>query len=108
MRLFLFPISTRRTLLYCQRLEAATTERQGWVDRITARAAKLWTSWEKQEGGWQKRVVTYGNHAFRRIPYEEWGLKSVPPLSARRKDEELRGERKIELVFPGSVIPTTK
>ncbi len=71
------PISSRRTLLFCQRLNIATTERLTLMDRVQARAARLWTDWEKKDGGWQKKVVEYGNYAFRRIPYEEWGLKSV-------------------------------
>jgi hypothetical protein len=105
MRLFLLPVSTRRTLLYCKRLNVATTDKPGLVDRATNRAAKLWADWEKRDKGWQKQVVNWGNTAFRRIPYQEWGLKSVPPLSARRKDDELKGKETVELVFPSSLIP---
>lgn len=60
------------------------------------------------ERGWQRKVVDYGNQAFRRIPFQEWGLKSVPPLSARRRDDELRGRDKVELVFPPAAIPEHK
>ena len=42
---------------------------------------------------------------MRRIPYEEWGLKSIPPLSARRKEEELSGKEKVEVSFPTTLIP---
>jgi hypothetical protein len=104
MRLFLLPISTRRTLLYCQRLNVANTEQQGWIDKATTKAASLWASWEKKESGWQRKVVDYGNKALKRIPYEEWGLKSVPPLSTRREKEELSSKEKIEVVFPSSLI----
>jgi len=65
----------------------------------------LWASWEKKESGWQKKVVDYGNQALKRIPYEEWGLKSIPPLSARRKAEELSGKEKVEVSFPTTLIP---
>ncbi|KAJ3579947.1 hypothetical protein NPX13_g614 [Xylaria arbuscula] len=108
MRLFLLPISTRRTLLYCQKLQALPSEKQPWVDKITLRAAKLWADWEKKESGWQKSVVKYGNTALRRIPYEEWGLKSVPTLSARRREEEILGKEKHHLIFPQSVIPAER
>jgi hypothetical protein len=50
-------------------------------------------------------VVDYGNQALKRIPYEEWGLKSIPPLSARRKEEEITGSELVEVAFPKSVIP---
>lgn len=109
MRLYLLPVSTRRTLLYAQRLHVVTTTKdRNYADRGAAWAAKKWAEWEKRESGWQKKVVEYGNHAFRRIPYEEWGLKSVPPLSARRRDEELKGQDTVELVFPSKMISLQK
>ncbi|KUJ16832.1 uncharacterized protein LY89DRAFT_782092 [Mollisia scopiformis] len=105
MRLFLLPISTRRTLIYCQRLNVTTAEQQGLLDKATNRAAALWAGWEKKESGWQRKVVDYGNAALKRIPYEEWGLKSIPPLSARRKKEELSGKELVEVSFPSSLMP---
>jgi hypothetical protein len=109
MRLYLLPVSTRRTLLYGTRLNTASSAHdRSYIDRGADYAARKWAQWEKMERGWQRKVVDYGNHAFRRIPYEEWGLKSVPPLSARRRDEELRGSDKVELVFPPAAIPEHK
>jgi hypothetical protein len=110
MRLYLLPLSTRRTLLYAERLHVTTKpqEQQGYADKAVALAAKTWASWEKKEKGWQRKVVDYGNHALRRVPYEEWGLKSVPPLSTRRRAEELEGNEKVELVFPRTIIPVHK
>lgn len=105
MRLFLLPISTRRTLIYCKRLNVQISEQQGWLDKGTTRAAALWAGWEKKESGWQRKVVDYGNAALKRIPYEEWGLKSIPPLSARRKAEELSGKETVEVTFPSALIP---
>lgn len=62
----------------------------------------------------------YGNKLFNRIPFEEWsvtapppgcselilrrGLKSIPPLSARRQQQEISG-KKIDIIYPPSLIP---
>ncbi|GFP53342.1 hypothetical protein ACSS6W_000858 [Trichoderma asperelloides] len=129
MRLYLLPVSTRRTLLYASRFvnpassSSASTSASSpsassaspssstttsYIDRGADFAARKWAQWEKMERGWQRKVVDYGNHAFRRIPFQEWGLKSVPPLSARRRDDELRGRDKVELVFPPAAIPEHK
>ncbi|KAK1752067.1 mitochondrial K+-H+ exchange-related-domain-containing protein [Echria macrotheca] len=108
MRLFLLPISTRRTLLYCQKLPLAASEKQTWNDWVQSKASRTWADWEKQEKGWKKSVVNYGNYAFRRIPYEEWGLKSVPPLSQRRREVELNGTEKVEVVYPKSLLAMDK
>lgn len=109
MRLFLLPVSTRRTLLYAQRLNVeASKQSQGWGDRIQAKAAQTWAGWEQKESGWQKTIVNYGNYALRRIPYEEWGLKSVPPLSTKRKDDELKGSDKVEVIYPKTLISASK
>lgn len=78
------------------------------LDKGTTKAANLWASWEKKESGWQRKVVDYGNQALRRIPFEEWGLKSIPPLSSRRKEEEISGKEKVEVSFPQNLIPEAK
>lgn len=108
MRLYLLPISTRRTLLYCQKLGVPTSEKQTWGDWVQSKASRTWADWEKKDKGWQKSVVNYGNYAFRRIPYEEWGLKSIPPLSQRRREVELKGTEKVEVVYPKSLLPMDK
>lgn len=49
---------------------------------------------------------------MKRIPFEEWGLKSIPPLSARRDKKEgaklTEREREVEVEFPGVIIPESK
>lgn len=104
MRLFLLPISTRRSFLYCQRLNRQLSGEPGLIDKIANKASTTWIKWEEGDKGWQKKVTEYGNRAFQRITYEEWGLKSIPPLSARRKAEELKGKEKVEVLFPAAII----
>ncbi|KAK4697058.1 hypothetical protein P7C71_g962, partial [Lecanoromycetidae sp. Uapishka_2] len=104
MRLFLLPISTRQSLIYCQRLNQQLTTQTTTIDKITSKAAATWVNWEKRDSGWQKKVTTYGNKLFQRLPYEEWGLKSIPPLSARRKREEVDGIEDVRLEYPEAFI----
>ena len=104
MRLFLLPISTKQSLIYCQRINQQLSKQQTYLDKITTKASTTWLSWEQVDKGWKKKVTSYGNKLFQQLPYQEWGLKSIPPLSARRRDEELLGKEKVQLDFPGSVI----
>ncbi|KAI4288448.1 MAG: hypothetical protein L6R35_002288 [Caloplaca aegaea] len=104
MRLFLLPISTRSSLIYCQRVNNQLSSKTTFADKITTRVSGVWLKWEKAEKGWQKKVTSYGNRLFQTIPHEEWGLKSIPPISKRRSEEELLGKEHVDLVFPASVI----
>ncbi|KAL1902220.1 hypothetical protein Sste5346_001196 [Sporothrix stenoceras] len=127
MRLFLIPISTRRTLLYCERLTEPLPHQTSLMDKAQNRAAKMWSDWEKKPAGSiQHRIVSYGNAGLRRIAFEEWGLKSVPPLSARKRVEEAAAQaaeekkdgekvaadvkvsesKPVEVVYPSSRIPS--
>lgn len=106
LRLFLLPISTRHTLLYCERLHPLpnTTTKPPLTDRITTKAAETWSNWESKEKGWQKTVTNYGNQLFKRIPFQEWGLKSLPPLTKARKQVLEQGGLGFEVHFPGRFL----
>jgi len=111
MRLFLLPVSTRRTLIYCERVqvqEAVTGARQPISERILGKAAQTWANWEKAEKGWQKKLTVYGNQLFMRIPYEEWGLKSIPPATRKRLEEIDQGKHKFECLYPGEFMKATE
>ena len=101
MRLFLLPISTRRSLLYCEPLSrGAPQARQSWSEWGISKANGTWAAWEKDTDSilaWKKRATTWGNMMFRRIPFEEWSLKSIPPL--KRKDVSA-GPKRVEVHFP--------
>ncbi|PGH06320.1 hypothetical protein AJ79_06563 [Helicocarpus griseus UAMH5409] len=108
MRLYLVPISTGRSLLYCKRINTQAAKELGRIDRITHKASATWAKWEEADGGWKKSLVVYGNRVLQRIPYEEWGLKSVPPLNTRRETEELEKHTPVDLVYPQNVIKQSK
>ncbi|KAL9062569.1 MAG: hypothetical protein Q9157_008809 [Trypethelium eluteriae] len=114
MRLFLLPISTRRTLIYCERVEPKLTagSKPPLLDRVTQKVSQTWADWEKSEekgiNAWKKTVTRYGNAAFKRIPYEEWGLKSVPPLSNKWREVIRKDKPKIEVLFPGLFLKEQK
>lgn len=98
MRLFLLPVSTRRTLIYCEKVQLGGTP--SYADRVVNKASATWAGWEKQEKGWQKKLTDYGNEVFRRIPFEEWGLKTLPALSKKTKEQA----GPTEVLFPGAFL----
>ena len=88
--------------MYCEKLHEKAASERNLLDKVTNKASETWAAWEKDEkaiGNWKKKVTVYGNHALKRIPYEEWGLKTLPPLTSRRK-KELEKE-KVGILFPG-------
>ena len=111
MRLFLLPISTRRSLLYCEKLHEKAVKERSYLDRVTIKANETWVAWEKDEkaiGNWKRKVTFYGNQALKRIPYEEWGLKTLPALTAKRKQAILDGNEKVQVIFPGLYLKEEK
>lgn len=115
MRLFLLPISTRRALIYCERRSAAAGEKPSVLDKVTNKANQTWADWEKvsaevpwYKGGWKKTVTVQGNRVLRRIPYQEWGLKTIPALSSRRREAELEGSEVLEVKYPGLFLKSER
>lgn len=43
-----------------------------------------------------------------RIPFEEWGLKSIPSLNAQRRINKSDADRKVDVLFPGNAIRREK
>lgn len=100
MRLFLLPISTRRALVYCAPpSHAVPTEKQTLLDKAVAKASSTWAGWETSQTKWKLKVTHYGNNFLRRIPFEEWSLKSIP---SRPKLAPGEVANKVEVSFPGS------
>ncbi|ODV91870.1 hypothetical protein CANCADRAFT_78384 [Tortispora caseinolytica NRRL Y-17796] len=79
MRLWYLPITTRRALIYCEPIRHGINGAKPSIEhRITAKIADTWKTWEKAEQNWKRTLVTYVNKALDQIPYEEWGLRSIP------------------------------
>jgi hypothetical protein len=91
-------------LIYCKRLNQQLTSQTTYVEKVTNRASNVWRNWENRDKGWQKKLTIWGNQLFQRIPFEEWGLKSIPPLSARRPAKDIDGQEETEVIYPSLVI----
>jgi hypothetical protein len=105
-RLFLLPVSTRRTLIYAERVQQqlAAGAQPPLQDRVITRVSDTWAKWEKAEKGWQKKLTFYGNQMFKRIPFEEWGLKSLPSANKQRFEDASSGKVKYECLYPGAFV----
>jgi hypothetical protein len=102
MRVFLLPISTRRTLMYCDRVatQVNASGNLSYHDRIVNKANATWASWESSPNKYKKKLTDYGNVIFNRISYEEWGLKTLPSSTADLTPTEI--------VFPGRFLDQKK
>ncbi|KAJ4287732.1 hypothetical protein N0V90_012436 [Kalmusia sp. IMI 367209] len=111
MRLFLLPISTRRSLIYCEKLHQKAASERSLLDKVTNKASETWVAWEKDEKAplnWKKRVTLAGNQALKRIPFEEWGLKTIPALTTKRKAAIVEGKEKYQVIYPGLYLQQEK
>lgn len=108
MRLFLVPITTRRALIYSRPLGTELSKQASITDRISTKAAETWAKWEEADKGWRKHLVSWGNQVQQRIPFEEWGLKSIPSLHAQRQLSKSDATRKVDVLFPGNAIRVEK
>jgi Mitochondrial K+-H+ exchange-related len=104
MRLFLLPISTRRALIYCQRLHEKPVRESSLVQKTINKVPQTWAKWETAGPGWKKTLTEYGNRGLQRIPYQEWGLKSFPPLNNQIQAQELSDNKKFEVLFPANIV----
>ena len=110
MRLFLLPVSMRRALIYCERVpqRAASDGAKAPIgERIIAKASTTWAQWERYEKGWQKHLTVQGNRLFRRIPFEEWGLKTLPPATKMRLGDVRAGKIKLQCLYPGAFVDSS-
>jgi len=104
MRIFLLPLTTRQALIYCQKPAQQVAKPASYTDRAINYAAKTWEKWEAAEKGWKKTVVTYGNAGLKRVPYQEWGLKSFPPGVPKKEAETITNAVKHDVVYPGNIM----
>ena len=104
MRIFLLPLTTRQALVYCQRITPKPVAQRSIFDRVTTKATDTWADWERAEKGWKKQVITYGNKALQRIPYQEWGLKSFPASNADLQAQQITDNKQFEIVYPANVM----
>lgn len=108
LRLFVVPISTRRALIYARVLRENVSKERSILDRVTDKAAQTWAKWEEADKGWKMHLVSWGNRVQQRIPYEEWGLKSIPSLSSQQRLDKSHGTTKMDVLFPGNAIKEEK
>ncbi|PYH98572.1 hypothetical protein BO71DRAFT_395167 [Aspergillus ellipticus CBS 707.79] len=104
MRLLVIPISTRQVLIYARPLGRDLSKERSLTDKVTQKAAETWAKWEEADKGWKKHLVSWGNRVQQRIPYQEWGLKSIPSLNSQRRLDPSYGTKQVDVLFPGNAI----
>lgn len=102
MRLFLLPVSTRQSLIYCAKVveQLPPGAKAKSSDKIGTKIAAQWAAWEKKPSGFQKQVAVYGSKLLQRIPYQEWALKSLPPATAKQLQSLESEKSQVECLYP--------
>lgn len=100
MKLVFTPLTARRAMVYCVQTSvtppASQTPRLD--DKLVKKFGTVWKQFESSETGWKKQIVFWTNKMLEQIPYEEWGLKSIPRQSAvlrRLKQIEAKDEKEL-------------
>ena len=108
MRLLLLPISTRRAVLCTLREKSASPPaKASLIDRATNKANAVWSQWEHADASWKKKIVSWGDAAFARIPYQEWSLKGIPrrdATAASGKEEPVKAWYPAALMNPAQAM----
>lgn len=142
MRFVVVPLSSKSVFVFCQHriappilIKSAAASRTAIPtrstprldDRIVAKAQATWQSWEASNSKMKQRIVKWANLALEKIPFEEYSLKSIPPLGrVLRKVEDSSDDNKsstgkevhikvgsqpsdssvvpVQVLFPGNVI----
>lgn len=107
MRLFLIPISTRRAFIYCQQLRQQPAAEVGYLQISVNKVQQKWAEWERSTTRWKQLLTNYGNEGLQRVAYEEWALKSFPPLTEQSQALALSKGKKVELVYPENIIQSS-
>lgn len=103
MRLIVLPLTRNRSILYCQQaLLPKVRSKPRFDDRVAAKAAKTWASFESSPTKWKQKLVSGVNWALERIPYEEWSLKTVPSENTYMRKVQKTGDH----VAPKELLAT--
>ncbi|KAI5291696.1 hypothetical protein KEM54_001666 [Ascosphaera aggregata] len=78
--------------------QAAT--KPDWHNTLQLKTAQKWAQWEQAESGWKKHLVQWGDRVMQRVPFQEWGLKSVPSL----RSTGAQRRQPVDLLYPKNVM----
>ncbi|KAG4305373.1 hypothetical protein PORY_000929 [Pneumocystis oryctolagi] len=102
MKLYIIPITRKRHFLYC--CHVSVVSEFSLVDKFANKVNNLWKKWGCSEIKWKKKLVDIANRIIDRLPYEEWSLKSVPPLKKTSQIHEMREiQNKVVVHYPASI-----
>lgn len=111
MKLVFAPITARRAMVYCQRTAVTplASETPRIDDKMVAKFGAMWKDWESSDVSWKKQIVFWTNKMLEQVPYEEWGLKTIPRQQAvLRRLRQLETQEEKELLEQNASLPETE
>lgn len=86
MRIFYLPVTAQRRLIFCQKSDAPLVRAKPRLDdRLATRLARVWDRFEQSDRRWKQVVTTWVDKLLDTVPFEENGLRSVPPRHTRKR-----------------------
>lgn len=86
MRIFYLPISGTRQLIYCQKLDTPLVHAKPQLDdRLAVRLSHAFDRFAQSPTKWKRTVTYWVDKLLDTVPFEEAGLKTVPPRHNRMR-----------------------
>lgn len=80
MKLIFLPLTVRRSLIFCEKQTTPLVRSKPKLDeRIASKAGKIWSNFEASDKKWKLKIVKWTGKLLDTVPFEENGLRTVPP-----------------------------
>lgn len=82
MKLIFLPLTAQRSLIFCEKQTTPLVRSKPKLDdRVASKAGKIWSNFEASDKKWKQKIVKWTGKLLDSVPFEENGLRTVPPMN---------------------------